>query len=198
MDLQAQIIGYIDDLMNDAQPSAQETASVMLAAQATAQTIKSTNVRSTPKRCASGLAAWTSETEMLLEVCAAGRSFLVTATHFAKPNPLGTERVAALLKKVHVHSGSRRMTIVPAARCMASAARPSGDESVLLHIDGTEFVLACARVTAIGEVARHDVRWRAHRAVHPSIAGIYGERNLPVLDTGSLLAELTAPQGRLL
>ena len=189
MDMQAEIIGYIDDLLHD--PACFE---------AEAETVPRQAPRSVSiaKPRPSGLAAWKSETEVLLEICAAGRSFLVTATHFAAPNPLGTERVAALLKKVHVQSGSRRMTIFPAARCMDPAARPTGDESVLLHIDGTEFVLACARVTSIGEVARHDVRWRAHRAVHPTIAGIYGERNLPVLDTGSLLAQFTAPQGRVL
>lgn len=141
-----------------------------------------------------GLAAWPEASRPMLRMVSAGRSFLVCAAEFGPARDLGLERVQQLAAAGQVQSGKGKFRVVPAGRCLEPMAQFSGDEHVLVHILGTELVLACATCEPAGDIPRQSVRWRAHRSVHPTVAGIHGEGNLPVLDTDALIRQLTPRQ----
>lgn len=141
-----------------------------------------------------GLAAWPEVSRPMLRMVSAGRSFLLCAAEFGPARDLGLERVQQLAAAGQVQSGKGKFRVVPAGRCLEPMAQFSGDEHIFVHILGTELVLACADCAPAGDIPRQSVRWRAHRSVHPTVAGIHGEGNLPVLDTAALIRQLTPRQ----
>lgn len=184
MNARSDILEYIGDLLDDG------TALEVPSSRGAASTVDDAPL---PRRdlAAMGLAAWPESARRLLQVQTQARRFLICEDAFGPVRELGCERVKQLAAAGLVQSSKGNFCVIPAGRCLEPTAQFDGDEHALVHILGTALVIACGDVTSLGEISRQSVRWRAHRAVHPTIAGIYGDANLPVVDTRALIAQLT-------